>query len=130
MNRWINVHVYQSMNANTLRFTNRGSNVLTTGALAALLRVAFHLPVSATVVLRVDGRSGSWRVDVAKPMQSWWEAIDGGDGFASASEAKAFARCWLEAVRAQGTMSPLGVERSGGPGLAKCARAERVEVAA
>lgn len=130
MNRLISVHVYQSMSANTLRFVNRGSNVLTTGALAVLLHVAYHLPVESTVVLRVDGRSGSWRVDVAKPMQSWWEAIDGGDGFSSASEAKAFARRWLEAARAQGTMAPQNVARPEGPGLAKCARAERVEVAA
>ena len=130
MNRLISVHVYQSMNANTPRFINRGSNVFTTGALAVLLQVAYHLPVESTVVLRVDGRSGSWRVDVAKPMQSWWEAIDGGDGFASVGEAKAFARRWLDATRAQGTMAPQGVEREVGPGLAKCARAERVEVAA
>ena len=130
MNTSVNVHVYKSMNANTPRFINRGSNVFTTGALAVLLQVAYHLPVESTVVLRVDGRSGSWRVDVAKPMQSWWEAIDGGDGFASAGEAKAFAARWLAAVRAQGTLTPQNVAREVGPGLAKCARVKRVEVAA
>lgn len=53
------------MSATTLRFFNRGSNVFTTGPASVSLLVPFHLPVETTVVLRVDGRSGSWRVDAA-----------------------------------------------------------------
>ena len=59
-----------------------------------------------SVTLRVDAREKPVRVDAAKPLEPMWIAIDGGDGFNTTTDAKAFASRWLRAAKEQATLSP------------------------
>lgn len=65
-----------------------------------------HTHRKERIVLRIDGRDGSYRVDLYDPLLNYWEAKDGGRGFASVREAKVFASSWKSAVVVQGTLSP------------------------
>jgi hypothetical protein len=57
------------------------------------------------VSLRVDARDESnIRVDMAT--LGLWEAIDDGEGFSTVGEAQRFAKAWLKAAQAEGTLSP------------------------
>lgn len=71
---------------------------------------SYGKPKKIKVALRVDGRSGSWRVDMATAIggTTWmpFEAIDGGKGLSSESQAKAHAAKWLAAANDQMTLSP------------------------
>ena len=58
------------------------------------------------LVFRIDGREGSYRVDVAKPPLPIWEAIDGGEGFRTVREAQIHVSSWKAAVAVQGTLTP------------------------
>jgi len=58
------------------------------------------------LVFRIDGREGSYRVDVAKPPLPIWEAIDGGDGFRTVREAQVYVSSWRSAVVLQGNLTP------------------------
>lgn len=64
---------------------------------------------------RIDGREGPYRVDAWKPLIPVWEAIDGGVGFSSVKEAKAFVTSWRRLATEQGELSP----RTGRNGAAK-----------
>ena len=57
------------------------------------------------VVLRINGRNGTYRVD-SKISFLPWEAIDGGEGFATKTEAVAYVRRWAQAVREEETVTP------------------------
>ncbi len=57
------------------------------------------------VAIRIDGREGTYRVDVRTGLTPW-EAVDGGEGFRNLRQAKAHARRYLRAVKAQGTLTP------------------------
>lgn len=59
---------------------------------------------ACTVDFRVDGRDGTFRVD--KRSIGPWEAIDGGTGFKTATEAKRHARAYHAACSAQSTLAP------------------------
>jgi len=61
---------------------------------------------SQQIVLRIDGREGTYRVDLYDPLMRFWEAKDGGRGFATVREAQVFASSWRAAVVVQGTLSP------------------------
>jgi hypothetical protein len=56
--------------------------------------------------LRIDGRSGDYRVDYLGTLGFIWEAIDHGQGFSSVKEAESFARTWLREAVAQETLIP------------------------
>lgn len=58
------------------------------------------------VMIRIDGRSGVYRVDQDCLLGTYWEAIDGGKGFATLTEAKKFVTCWVKAARAQKDRCP------------------------
>jgi hypothetical protein len=58
------------------------------------------------LAFRIDGRGGAYRVDVEKPLFPAWEAIDGGEGFATLAAARAWVRAWLRAAKAQASLSP------------------------
>jgi hypothetical protein len=58
-----------------------------------------------SVMLRVDAREKPVRVDAAKPLEPFWQAIDNG-GFNTTTDAKAFASRWLRAAKEQATLSP------------------------
>lgn len=55
---------------------------------------------------RIDGRGERYRVDVEKPLFPAWEAIDGGEGFGTLTEAKTHIRRWLRAAVAQQNLTP------------------------
>lgn len=57
------------------------------------------------VSLRVDAREeGNVRVD--KATIGPWNAIDDGEGFSTVGEAQRFAKAWLRAAQAEGTLDP------------------------
>lgn len=65
----------------------------------------------ATVALRIDGREGSYRVDLKDMADLPWEAADGGTGFGTVAEARAYAKLWRAACAKQNTLSPSDVAR-------------------
>jgi len=65
----------------------------------------------SNVALRVDGREGTYRVDMKTLSFEPWEAVDGGEGFRTVAEAKRFARSWQRAACMQSTLSPRDVAR-------------------
>lgn len=65
----------------------------------------------ATVALRIDGREGSYRVDLKDMADLPWEAADGGTGFRTVAEARAYAKLWRAACAKQNTLSPSDVAR-------------------
>jgi hypothetical protein len=58
------------------------------------------------ICLRIDGRRGPYRVDLLGPVIPIPEAIDGGTGYDTLAEAQRYARAWLAAAEAQGTLTP------------------------
>lgn len=101
---------------NALKWTRHDKHVSTTAPVAVRFRTTSGALIDTTVRFRVDGRGGSWRVDVAKPLMPIWEAIDNGDALASISEAKAYAARYLAAIRFEFTLSPRSaVAVSGAP---------------
>jgi len=58
------------------------------------------------VTIRIDGRSGVYRVDQDTLLGHYWEAIDGGVGFATLTEAKKFVTRWVKAAREQRDRCP------------------------
>lgn len=64
------------------------------------------------VALRIDGRGGSFRVDMATSVRgSWlpWEAIDNGKAVDSEEAAKQLAAAWVAAANKQKTLHPSAV---------------------
>jgi hypothetical protein len=54
-------------------------------------------PKRRNIVLRIDGRDGTFRVDYLGMLGHIWEAIDGGDGLATLAKAKKYAAKWMKA---------------------------------
>lgn len=74
---------------------------------------SYGKPKQIQVALRVDGRSGDWRVDMATAIGSTWtpfEAIDNGKGLSTEAQAKAHAAKWLAAANDQKTVHPTRIE--------------------
>lgn len=96
----------------SITFTARGQKVYT-GMVALSTTTLWGQARRVTVALRVDGREGSYRVDLnpAPAYGTPWEAIDGGTGFRTLSAAKAFGRAWVKASKTQNTTSPAHVPR-------------------
>ncbi len=67
------------------------------------------------VAVRIDGRGGSYRVDVKTLQGTPWEAIDGGEGFPTVAAARAHVRRWARAVKAQNTLTPSVARAKGAP---------------
>lgn len=64
------------------------------------------------VALRIDGRGGSFRVDMATAVRgTWlpWEAIDNGKAVDSEDAAKKLAAVWVAAANKQKTLHPSSV---------------------
>jgi hypothetical protein len=73
---------------------------------------ALGKPKKRNIVLRIDGRDGTWRVDYLGMMGNVWEAIDNGQGFKSLSQAKKYAAKWKQAYEQKGDLpSPRDVPR-------------------
>lgn len=60
---------------------------------------------TAKVLLRIEGRDGTFRVD-KDDFPGIWVAIDGGTGFETREEAMAYAERWVGAAKEQGTTDP------------------------
>ena len=75
------------------------------------MRRSSGAPRLATVALRVDGREGSYRVDLKEMADMPWEAADGGTGFRTVAEARAYAKLWRAACAKQNTLCPSDVAR-------------------
>ena len=58
------------------------------------------------VAFRVDGRDGSYRVDMKTMSCTPWEAIDSGVGFDSAGEARDFAEYYATAITKAASLHP------------------------
>jgi hypothetical protein len=74
-----------------------------------IAETSMEMPESRRVVafgIRIDARGSRVRVDTSKPLMPGWEAIDGGDGFATITDAKNFARRWVAAAKEQVSFSP------------------------
>jgi len=85
--------------------------------------------VNRQIAQRVDGRKGSWRVDIKTSSYEPWEAIDGGIGFNTTAVAKAYAKAWAEAAMRQESLSPSTrdiIAKYRGAGKAKVGKKDRV----
>lgn len=59
-----------------------------------------------TSIRAMADHHGAIRLDRRCPILRIWEAIDGGEGFASLAEAQAYAARWVRAANHQGTLQP------------------------
>lgn len=84
----------------TMRFTKHNDLIFTTVVTLRGREIAF----------RLDGRDGTWRVDVKTHSLMPWEAIDGGQGFLSQVLARKFVSDWYEAAKEQNTLWPSSVQ--------------------
>lgn len=75
------------------------------------LKDALGKPRKREVILRIDGREGTWRVDYLGTMGNIWEAIDGGKGLATLPQAKKYAAQWVKRSEIEGELRLGGLGR-------------------
>lgn len=92
-----------------MNFSPKGNFLYGTNALEVSVKTGSYgigKLIVCEVYFRLDGRGGSWRVDVLKPFVSIWEAIDNGESFADAMSAEEYAQRYYDEMRKQKTLLP------------------------
>lgn len=59
-----------------------------------------------TIIFRLDGRRGAYRVDRLGTLGYIWEAIDGGSGVRTVAAGKSMIRTWLQCAAKQCSLTP------------------------
>lgn len=87
----------------SLKWEDKGKGIFVARAKIELDDSMHRERRSQSIMFRIDGRNGEFRVDMLEI--SIWTAIDSGKGFSDMKKAKAFVEKWVAAANEKGTLS-------------------------